>query len=131
MVGIDLVGLIVTILITGPLLAGQIVLAALVQELGRLIVALAAGGHVQSMMAGGVFGRTGVTGLSPAVPLLAGPFVLLLVGALSAGPSAWSQPAFWLPWARTDRPFAAACCRLAILSTIQCLWALIVRGTIP
>lgn len=131
MVGIDLIGLLVTAFLVGPLLIAHVAAAALVQELGRLIVVLAAGGHVQSVMAGGVFGRTGVSELTPAVALLAGPLIVFAVGLLSGGATAINRPSLWLPWAKTDRPFAAACCRLAVLSTIQCLWALIVRGTIP
>lgn len=131
MIGIDLIGLAITVVIAGPFLVLHVVAAAAVQELGRLVVALAVGGHVQAMMAGGLFGRTTASGAPVALVLLAGPATLILVGAACSGRDGLRRPDLWQPWRDTRRPFAAACCRLAALSLIQCLWALIVRGTIP
>lgn len=131
MIGIDLIGLAVTAALAGPSLLPQLVAAALIQEGGRLVAALAAGGEVQAMMAGGLFGRTTAVGPPTALVLLAGPATLLLVAALTCGEDGPRRLDLWLPWSGTRRPFAAACCRTAALSLIQCLWALLVRGTIP
>ncbi|MGE5560060.1 MAG: hypothetical protein ACM3XN_03275 [Chloroflexota bacterium] len=131
MLAIDLIGLAITVAIAGPALLPHLFAAALLQETGRLIVAVAAGGSVGSIMAGGLFGRTSATGVPAELVLLAGPLSVLLAGVLASGKRGPRRPDLWLPWAATPRPFAAACCRLSILSLIQCLWALLVRGTIP
>lgn len=131
MIGIDLIGLAVTAMLAGPSLSPQLVAAAFIQEGGRLAAALAAGGAVQAVMAGGLFGRTTAVGAPAALVLLAGPVTLLAAAAATWGVEGPRQLDLWLPWSRARRPFAAACCRMAALSLIQCLWALLVRGTIP
>ncbi len=115
MIELDLFGLLLTVITIGPRQAHLVVLASLLQEALRALVALALRRELLAVMAGGAFGATEAEGL-PALALgLAGPAVLALIALnLIRGREPIAETL--APWCDSKFPFAATALRLAVLT---------------
>lgn len=129
MLSVDLVGLILTVCLTGLRYPHWVLGAAVVHDLGSLLVALLFQGRVDAIIAAGAFGTTAVSGVKAGVPAVAvalgGPLANYLVGA-SFGGATWEKTSSLLhPGAVLKQPFAVVNLRLAILSALVALWQFI------
>ncbi len=129
MLAVDLVGLILTVCLTGLRYPHCVLGAAIIHDLGSILTALFFQGRVDAVIAAGAFGTTAVSGVKAGAPAVAvalgGPLANYLVGA-SLGGAAWEKTSCLLnPGAALKHPFAVVNLRLAILSAAAALWQLI------
>jgi len=129
MIGIDLVGLLLTIILTGPLYFIYTLIAVIMQELIRTVTALLVCGSLRDILLGGVLGAV----ILPAsgqewqsLVTLTGPLVCLLL-ALLCGFSLRKHGFRQLvnPFVRLQKPFATVQLRFAFLSLAVSLWQLL------
>jgi len=129
MIELDLIGLLLTVLAVGPRQAHLVVLASLLQEILRVLAALALHREVLLVMAGGAFGATEAEGLPPYVLGLAGPVLLALL-AMNLIRRRERVLDSLTPWRESRFPFAAAALRVAVLTAFVTLFFSLSGGTL-
>jgi hypothetical protein len=126
MLTVDFAGLLLTIGIIGLRYPHYVLGAALIHDLGRLLMALLFQGRIETIIAAGAFGTAAVSGVKAAggafLIALGGPLANYLVGA-NLGGAAWEKTSCLLhPGAALKRPFAVINLRLALLSALVTIW---------
>jgi hypothetical protein len=128
MLSVDFIGLLFTIGLVGPRYPLHVLAAAVIHDLGRILVILFFHGRIEAVVAAGAFGTAVTSGLKgyPAVAAaFGGPFISYLVSS-GAGGVAWERTASLVsPAARLRQPFAVVNFRLAVLSALAGLWQLL------
>ncbi len=129
MLTIDFAGLLFTICLVGLRYPHCVLGAAVIHDLGRILVALCLQGHIETIVTAGAFGAAGVSGLKAGWPGVAvafgGPLVNYLVGANLGGTAGVKNARLFHPGAALSRPFAVINVRLALLSALVSIWQLI------
>lgn len=129
MVAIDFIGLMMTMCLAGLRYPHYVLAAAAIHDLGRVMMVFFLKGHIELVIAAGVFGTANVTGLSSsfkaALVILGGPFACYLVSAIAGGVEREKTARLLNPTAILQSPFAVITLRVAILSFLVNIWQLL------
>lgn len=121
-IGLDLPGLLTTMLLLGPRYAALTALAVCGQELGRVIAAVSLGGEISEVWLGGFFGRTVGQHLSPLCLMALGPAWSLLSGLCLMGGYRPGLLKLLHPAAQHERPLGTVLLKLSVGSAVVALW---------
>jgi hypothetical protein len=129
MLTVDFIGLLITVCLVGLRYPHHVLGAAVIHDLGRILMALFMQGRIETIIAAGAFGATAVSGVKAGGPAIlvafGGPLANYLVGA-NFGGAVWEKNSRLLhPGAVLKQPFAVINLRLALLSTLVTIWQLI------
>lgn len=125
MLSIDLIGLMLTVLIVGVRYPHYVIVAAMIHELGRILMALFLHGEIEVILAAGAFGTTTVSNYSSSLTvvliMLSGPLANYIIGA-AAGIQNDRMANLINSSAVLASPFAVINFRLAVMSILVSLW---------
>lgn len=127
MLSVDLIGLLFTVGLVGPRYPLHGLAAALIHDLGRVLVILFFHGRIEAIVAAGAFGGAVTSGLKgyPAIAALFGGSLISYLVSCGAGGVAWEKTVNLVsPVAPVRQPFAVVNFRLAVLSALAGLWHL-------
>ncbi|MDP2859977.1 MAG: hypothetical protein Q8P50_18705 [Bacillota bacterium] len=127
MVGVNVPGIIVTVALVGPVHAGWTLLAIVLQEAGRLVLATGFGGEISEMWVGGFFSLAEATGARPLMIAMAGPLWSLALATCFGGLDAANAGLLLNPATRHRRPLGVALLKLAVGSMAVALYQVYVR----
>ncbi len=126
MVAIDMIGLILTICLVGVRYPHLVLLAALIHEFGRIVIAIILHGHIESVIAAGAFGSTIVShqqgSLISALIIFGGPLANYIVSSTAGGIEFERTAALLNSGACLKHPFAVVNLRLALVSVLVNIW---------
>lgn len=126
-VGINLPGLITTILAIGPRYALLTLLAVLIQELGRIILTVSFGSEIKEIWFGGFFSSAcGNDGMTPWLGLL-GPAWSLILAICLNGSYRPSLLSLVNPASTHKRAMGMVMLKLALGSALVALWRMLPR----
>lgn len=130
MVAIDFIGLLITILLIGLRYPHYVLMAALVHELGKILMIMFVHGHIDTIIAAGAFGNTVVSnynnnGILDALIVFSGPLANYIVSSTAGGVEFEKTVNLISPAASLKSPFAVINLRLAIISFLFNAWRLI------
>ena len=125
---VDLVGLIVTICLIGFRYPAYVICAAILSDLGRILMILFFHGRIESIVAAGAFGTTFAAG-----PLSAPSYIIIFSGcmanfliSMAAGGLEYEKTrAILNPLAKVRHPFAVINLRLSLLSLMTGFWQIL------
>lgn len=126
MLAIDFIGLIITICAVGLRYPHWALCAALIHDLGRVIMTLFLHGQIDSLVVAGAFGTASVSNLSgflgSVLVVFSGPMANYIVGS-TAGSIEFERTANLLnPFKHVKNGFAVVNLRLAVLSLFINIW---------
>lgn len=128
MIAIDFIGLVMTICLAGLRYPHYVLAAAAIHDVGRILMVFFLKGHIELIIAAGVFGTANVSGLSSslkaALVILGGPLACYLVSAIVGGVEREKTARLLNPTAILHSPFAIITMRVAILSFLVNIWQL-------
>jgi hypothetical protein len=129
MLTVDFIGLLITVCLIGLRYPQYVLGAALVHDLGTIIVALFFQGRIDAIVAAGVFGTAAVSGVKAGAPAVlvafGGPLANYIV-SVGLGGAAWEKTScLFHPGAALKQPFAVVNLRLAAISALVTIWQLI------
>jgi len=126
MLAIDIIGLVMTVCLIGIRYPHFVLGAAIIHDMGRVVMALFLHGNIESIVAAGAFGSTDVSNLNSvlknAVIILSGPLANYMVSATVGGIERERTINLFNPCATLQSSFAVINLRLAILSFLVNLW---------
>lgn len=129
MLTVDYIGLLITVCIVGLRYPHCVLGAAVIHDLGRVLMAIILQGRIETIIAAGAFGSAAVGSIKAGWPAVlmafSGPLANYLVSA-NLGGAVWENTSRLLnPGAVLNRPFAVINLRLAILSAVVTILQLI------
>jgi len=128
LIGVNVPGIIVTVALVGPVHAGWTLLAIVLQEAGRLVLATGFGGEISEMWVGGFFSLAEAAGARPLMVAMAGPLWSLALAACLGGLGGTAKARLLLnPATRHKRPLGVALLKLAIGSMAVALYQVYAR----
>lgn len=126
MLAIDIIGLAMTICLVGLRYPHLVLGAAVIHDMGRIIMALFLHGNIETIVAAGAFGTADVSNLNSvfknALIVLSGPLVNYMVSATIGGIERERTVNLFNPCAVVKSSFAVINLRLAILSFLVNIW---------
>lgn len=126
MVIVDFFGLLLTVIVVGLRYPHYVLIAALLHEVGRIIIALSLHGHIDSISAAGIFGSAQMSNLGGKLVnimvLLSGAATNYFISSLSGKIGYEPTVSLFNPVSRLKYPFAVINLRLAVLSLFTTLW---------
>lgn len=129
MLAVDIIGLIFTICLTGPRYPHYVLCAAVIHDLGRVLMALFLHGQIESVVAAGAFGTTVAGNIKAGMPALllvfSGSLANYIVSATTGGVEEERSAKLLNPAASVRHPFAVVNLRLALLSFLVNSWLLL------
>ena len=127
MIGVNVPGVIATIALIGPVHAGWTLLAILLQEAGRLVLATGFGGEISEIWVGGFFSLAEARGARPLMIALIGPLWSLTLASCFGGLQTARGLPLLNPATRHGRPFSVVLLKLALGSIAVALYNLYVH----
>ncbi len=131
MIAIDIIGLFITVFLIGLRYPHYVLLAASIQELGKILMAIFLHGHIDTIIAAGAFGNTVVSnsnsnGIIDALIVFSGSLTNYIVSSTAGGVEFEKTGNLIASTACLKSPFAVINLRLAILSFLvnacQLIW---------
>jgi hypothetical protein len=95
-----------------------VVVAAVLQEFGRIVIGMSFGAEISEVWVGGIFGMTRGAGLSDVVISLIGPAFCIAGGLIFAHGESPGLGSFLNPAATLKKPFATVMLKLALASAL-------------
>lgn len=126
MLGVDLIGLLATIVLVGLRYPHYVLTAACIHEFGRIFSAVFFHSHIDYIIAAGAFGTMEVTNYTSSVTgmllLLSGPLANYIVCSLAGGIAFEPTKNLLNPLVNLKSPFAVINFRLCIISSVILIW---------
>ena len=126
MLGIDLIGLLATIILVGLRYPHYVLFAACVHEFGRIFIVVFLHTHVDYIMAAGAFGTMAVSNYNPgaigALLIFSGPIANYIVCSIIGGICFEPTKNLLNPLIKLKYPFAVINFRLCIVSSLVLIW---------
>ncbi|MDR3564107.1 MAG: hypothetical protein P4N59_22080 [Negativicutes bacterium] len=126
MLAVDIVGVVITICLVGLRYPQHVLGAALIHDLGQLLMTLFLRGHIVSVVAAGAFGSTVATGVKSGMAstflLFSGSIANYIVSATVGGVEYEKTARLLNPLSPVKHPFAVVNFRLAVVSFLVNLW---------
>lgn len=134
MLTIDIVGLLLTIIFIGLRYPHYVVFAAVIHELGRIIMVLFLHGNIESVVAAGIFGSTVANNFKEGsmywLVIFNGPLANYIVSATAGGIEFEKTAHLINPFKKLAYPFAVINLRFAIISLLINLKVFFGGGTL-
>lgn len=126
MLAVDMIGLTMTICLIGLRYPHLVLGAAIIHDMGRVLMALFLHGNIETIVAAGAFGTADVSNLNSvlknALIVLSGPLVNYMVSATVGGVERERTGNLLNPCAVLTSSFAVINLRMAILSFLVNIW---------
>lgn len=126
MLSVDIIGIVITICLVGLRYPHYVFLAAIIHDVGRVLMTLFLHGSIQSIISAGAFGTTMAAGIKSGSPvyliMFSGAIANYIVSATAGGIEFEKTRHIVNPFLAVKHPFAVVNLRLAILSLLVNLW---------
>ncbi|MBP2649793.1 MAG: hypothetical protein H6Q74_618 [Firmicutes bacterium] len=126
MLSIDVIGLVFTMVLVGARYPHYVLVAALIHDLGRIMMVLFLHGNVETVVAAGAFGTAVASNIKSNWQALlitfSGPLANYIVSATVGGTEYEKTARLLNPLVSVSHPFAVVNLRLAVVSILVSSW---------